>query len=203
LPAYAGVIGGDYTGAINSPSKNIGALQNKGFEFTLNTINIDRGGLKWETGLVYTLYRNKVLELTTDNAVVDGSIGASLITRTQVDNPAGMFYGYVIEGMFNTEDDFYRKDEAGNFVLDGNGNRVLVALPVDADTISVSRVWVGDYQFRDMNGDSVINESDRTFIGNPNPKFTFGFNTRLSWKNFDLSVNLYGTVGNKSITGPG
>jgi TonB-linked SusC/RagA family outer membrane protein len=197
LPAYAGVIGGDYTGAINAPYKNVGALQNKGFEFTLNTVNIDRGGWQWQTGLVFTLYRNKILELSTENAVIDGMIGASIITRTQVDNPVGMFYGYVIEDMFNKEDDFYRKDAAGNFVLDGEGNRILVALPEEASNISVSRVWVGDYKFRDINNDSVINESDRTFIGDPNPKFTFGFNSRLSWKDFDLSVNLYGTYGNK------
>jgi hypothetical protein len=82
-------------------------------------------------------------------------------------------------------------------VLDTVGNRVLVALPENADSIAVSRVWVGDYKFRDINGDSVINESDRTFIGDPNPKFTFGFNTRLSYKNFDLSINVYGTYGNK------
>jgi TonB-linked SusC/RagA family outer membrane protein len=197
LPAYAGVVGGDYTGAINAPYKNVGALQNKGFEFTLNTINIDKGGLQWQTGLVFTLYRNKILKLSTENAVIDGIMGTSIITRTQVDKPVGLFYGYVIEGMFNREDDFYRKDASGNFVLDDEGNRILVALPEDADAIGVSRVWVGDYKFRDVDGDSVINESDRAFIGDPNPKFTFGFNSRLSWKNFDLSVNLYGTYGNK------
>jgi TonB-linked SusC/RagA family outer membrane protein len=197
LPAYAGVVGGDYSGAIEPPYVNIGALENKGFEFTLNTVNIDRGGFQWQTGYVFTLYRNKVLELTTDNAVVDGLMGATLITRTQVDNPVGLFYGYIVDGMFDTEDDFYRKDAAGNFVLDDKGNKVLVALPEDASTIGVSRVWVGDYKFRDINGDSVINESDRTFIGNPNPNFTFGFNSRLSYKNFDLSLNLIGVYGNK------
>jgi hypothetical protein len=147
--------------------------------------------------LIFTLYRNKILKLTTDNAIIDGMMGTNVITRTQVDNPAGMFYGYVIEGMFNTENDFYRKDAAGNVIMDDQGNPVLVALPVDASALSLSRAWVGDYKFRDVNGDSVINESDRTFIGDPNPKFTYGFNTRLSWKNFDLSVNLYGTYGNK------
>ena len=197
LPAYAGVWGGDYTGAIEPPYVNIGALENKGFEFTLNTVNIERGGLQWQTGLVFTLYRNKVLELTTDNAVVDGIMGTSLITRTQVDNPAGLFYGYVVEGMFNTEEDFYRQDASGNFVLDNLGNKVLVALPEDASSIGVSRVWVGDYKFKDVNEDSVIDENDRTFIGNPNPDFSFGFNSRLSYKNFDLSVNITGTYGNK------
>lgn len=197
LPAYAGVVGGDYTGAIEPPYVNIGAMENKGIEFTLNTVNVERGGFQWQTGLVFTLYRNKVLELTTDNAVVDGMMGTSLITRSQVGNPVGMFYGYVVEGMFNTEEDFYRKDASGNFVLDDFGNKVLVALPVDASSVSVSRVWVGDYKFKDVNQDSVIDENDRAFIGDPNPGFSFGFNTRLSYKNFDLSVNLTGTYGNK------
>ncbi len=197
LPAYAGGEGGDYTGAIDPPYVNIGAMENKGIEFTLNTVNIERGGFQWQTGLVFTLNRNKVLELTTDNAVVDGTMGTSLITRTQVDKPVGLFYGYVVEGMFNSEEDFYRKDASGNFVLDDFGNKVLVALPVDASSVSVSRVWVGDYKFKDINQDSVIDENDRAFIGDPNPDFSFGINSRLSYKNFDLSVNLTGTYGNK------
>lgn len=196
LPAYAGTIGGDYSGAIESPYVNIGALENRGFEFTLNTTNINRNDFTWKTGIVFSTNKNKVKKLTTENAVIDGMVGTDLMTRTQVGNPIGMFYGYVVDGMFNTEDDFYRKDESGNFILDGSGNKIMVALPVDADTISVNRAWVGDFRFRDINGDSVITEMDRTFIGNPNPKFTMGFNTNLNYKNFDLSVNLFCSFGN-------
>jgi TonB-linked SusC/RagA family outer membrane protein len=197
LPTYAGSAGGDYTGAIEAPVVNIGALENKGFEFTLNTVNIDRGGFTWTTGLVFSLNRNEVLKLTSDSTVINKLVGSTILTRTKVGEPVGLFYGYIIDGMFNTEDDFYMKDENGNYILDDEGNRVIAALPVDAREIDPTQVWVGDYIFRDINGDTVITEADRTYIGNPNPKFTFGFNTGINYKNFDLSVYFNGVYGNK------
>jgi TonB-linked SusC/RagA family outer membrane protein len=197
LPTYAGTAGGDYTGAIEPPVVNIGAMENKGFEFTLNTINIDRGGFRWTTGLVFSLNRNEVKKMTTDSTVINKLVGSTILTRTRIGDPVGMFYGYIIDGMFNTADDFYMKDDAGNYVLDNEGNRILIALPVDAQAVNPTQVWVGDYIFRDVNGDTVITEADRTYIGNPNPKFTFGFNTGLTYKNFDLSVYLNGVYGNK------
>jgi TonB-linked SusC/RagA family outer membrane protein len=197
LPTYAGSAGGDYTGAIEAPIVNIGALENKGFEFTLNTVNVDRGGFTWTTGLVFSLNRNEVLKMTSDSTVINKLVGSTILTRTKVGEPVGLFYGYIIDGMFNTADDFYMKDENGNYILDDEGNHVLVALPVDAQEIDPTQVWVGDYIFRDVNGDTVITEADRTYIGNPNPKFTFGFNTGVTYKNFDLSVYFNGVYGNK------
>ncbi len=197
LPTYAGSAGGDYTGAIEAPIVNIGALENKGFEFTLNTVNVDRGGFTWTTGLVFSLNRNEVLKMTTDSTVINKLVKSTILTRTKIGEPVGLFYGYIIDGMFNTADDFYMRDENGNYILDDEGNHVLVALPVDAQKIDPTQVWVGDYIFRDVNGDTVITEADRTYIGNPNPKFTFGFNTGVTYKNFDLSVYFNGVYGNK------
>ncbi len=57
-------------------------------------------------------------------------------------------------------------------------------------TIAKNSVWIGDYMFEDINGDGVINEEDRTYIGNPEPDFTFGFGNTFSYKGFDLSVYL-------------
>jgi TonB-linked SusC/RagA family outer membrane protein len=197
LPTYAGTVGGDYTGAIEPPVVNVGAIENKGFEFTLNTVNVSSGGFTWTTGLVFSLNRNEVKEMTTDSTIIDRLNGTTIITRTRVGEPVGLFYGYIIDGMYNNADDFYMKDESGNYVLNDEGNRVLVALPVDAQEVDPTQVWVGDYIFRDVNGDTVITEADRTYIGNPNPKFTFGFNTGITYKNFDLSVYLNGVYGNK------
>jgi TonB-linked SusC/RagA family outer membrane protein len=197
LPTYAGTAGGDYTGAIEPPVVNIGAIENKGFEFTLNTVNIDRGGFRWTTGLVFSLNRNEVKKMTSDSTVINKLVDGTILTRTRTGDPVGLFYGYIIDGMFNTADDFYMKDETGNYILDDEGDRVLVALPVDAQEVNPTQVWVGDYIFRDINGDTVITEADRTYIGNPNPKFTFGFNTGITYKNFDLTVYLNGVYGNK------
>ena len=86
----------------------------------------------------------------------------------------------------------------GNFLLDETGNRIQVAIPKD-QTIGKSGIWVGDYIYEDRDNNGVIDEKDRTFLGNPAPKFTFGFNNYLSYKGFDLNIFLNGSVGNKAI----
>ena len=66
-------------------------------------------------------------------------------------------------------------------------------------SISKNSIWIGDYIFEDVNKDGVINEQDRTYIGNPEPDFTFGFGNSFSYKGFDLSINLTGSVGNEVV----
>ena len=114
-----------------------------------------------------------------------------------VGEPVAQFYGYNIIGMFNTESDFYKKDKNGDFLLDANGNRQFVAIPENKDINEDTGIWYGDYIFEDINDDGVIDEQDRTFLGNPEPKFTFGINNTIHWKGFDLNLFLTGSVGNK------
>ena len=89
---------------------------------------------------------------------------------------------------------------AGNFLLDEAGDRIAVARPApnngDMYPIAPNSVWVGDYIFEDVNGDGKITEQDRKIIGNPNPDFTFGLNNTLTYKDFELSFFLTGSVGN-------
>jgi TonB-linked SusC/RagA family outer membrane protein len=186
LPSYAGTAG---QGAISSPWVNIGAIENKGLEFTLNTVNIDNRSFYWRSGLVFSTNRNRVTRLYTENSIVDKTVGTTIITRTIVDQPVGQFYGYDIIGMFEKEEDFYTTDESGN--------RVLVALPQDGQEIAPNGIWVGDFRFRDVNEDGVITEADRTFIGSPHPKFELGFNNNFSYMNLDLAFNITGVFGNK------
>ena len=70
---------------------------------------------------------------------------------------------------------------------------------VKSQSIGKSGIWVGDYIYEDRNNDGVIDEKDRTFLGNPAPKFTFGFNNYIAYKGFDLNIFLNGSVGNKAI----
>lgn len=198
LPAY--IIDSENVG-MTAPWVNVGGMENKGVEFTLNTTNIDTRDFTWRSGITVSINRNKITKLYSDDAEIYGKFGDGVYTKSAVGEPVGQFFGYNVIGMFTKEDDFYQKTSSGEFVLDEYGERVPVARPADSNgnmyPISENSVWVGDYIFEDVNKDGVINEKDRKYIGNPNPKFTFGFNNVLTWKDFTLSFFINGSVGNK------
>ena len=85
------------------------------------------------------------------------------------------------------------------YPIDAAGNKVPTPRPADGNgnmyPIAPNSIWVGDYIFEDMNGDGKIDNNDRTFIGDPNPDFTFGLNNTITWKNFDFSFFINGSVG--------
>ncbi|MCC8188594.1 MAG: TonB-dependent receptor [Bacteroides sp.] len=184
------------SGVIGAPWVNAGAMVNKGVELTLNTVNIDRRDFFWKTGLTFSLNRNKVTRLYTETAGISGIIGNETFTYTEVGQPVGQFYGYKVVGMFMEEEDFYLKDSKGNYQLDENGNKKFVAIPKDT-RIEDTGIWVGDFQFEDVNKDGVIDEKDRVYLGNPEPKFSYGINNYFSYKNFDLNIFINGVYGNK------
>lgn len=192
LPSYV-------TGIINSPWVNAGAMENKGAEFTLNTVNISKKDFTWRTGITISFNKNKITKLYTETAGLSGTIdGAQTLTYSTVGQPVGQYYGYKVIGMFKEESDFYQRDADGNFLLDKNGNRLPVALP-ENQHIAKDEVWVGDYIFEDLNGDGVIDEQDRTYLGNPEPKFSYGFNNTFTYKGFDINIFINGVYGNKLV----
>lgn len=196
LPSY--VINNDYMG-MSAPWVNTGSIQNKGIEFTLNTVNLNKHDWQWRTGATLSINRNKLTGLNSENSTISGTIGTNTYTLSSVGGAVGRFYGYKVIGMFKNESDFYQKNNRGEFLLDAAGNRVPVARPVDSQgnllPIAQNKIWVGDYIFEDINGDGKITEADRTYIGNPNPDFTFGLNNVITWKNFELSIFINGSVG--------
>ena len=188
LPSYLGSAG---AGSASNPWANVGSLENKGIELTLNTVNIDKKGFQWRSNFVFSLNRNKVLELDTESASIEKtySVGSenSVVTRTVVGQPIGQFWGYKVIGRFDKAEDFYYKDKEGNVKP--------VALPAGS-SIEEGKTWIGDYIFADLNNDGVIDNNDCTFIGNPEPKFTYGIGNTFSWKGFDLTIFLSGSYGN-------
>ena len=196
LPSY--VINNDWMG-MSAPWVNSGAIKNTGVEFTLNTVNISRKDLTWRTGATLSINRNELTALNSEGSAISGTIGTNTYTLSEIGGPVGRFYGYKVIGMFKQESDFYQKNSLGEYLLDASGNRVPVARPVDTNgalqPIAQNSVWVGDYIFEDINGDGKITEADRTFIGDPNPDFTFGLNNTITWKDFELSFFLNGSVG--------
>ncbi len=172
----------DWTVAyIQPPAVNIGSLENKGLEFTLNTVNIDRSIL-WRSGITLSINRNKITNLVTSGSIIDESIGVETISRTIVGEPAGQLFGYQTDGLFE------------NAEAIRNGVHTAGAdIGIDPET----SVWVGDIRFVNVDGNDSISEGDRVFIGNPQPKFSFGLNNSITYKNFDITLYLNGTYGNK------
>ena len=147
---------------------NIGKVENKGFEFTLNSHNTT-GALKWETDFNLSFNRNKVLDLGNKTQILAGDANSNI---TLVGKPLGMFYGYDFLGIFQTQAE------------------------VDNSPKQAGQV-VGTVKYRDVNGDGKIDANDRTAIGSPYPDFTWGLTNRLSFKGFDLSVLINGMQGLK------
>lgn len=194
LPAFLGSGGGSNYGTAANPWGNVGSLRNTGIEFTINSININKKNFQWSSNFVFSLNRNKVLSLDTETGTLPQTfqVGSetATVTNTVVGQPMAQFWGYKVIGRFDKPEDFYYKDAQGNVKQ--------VALPTGC-SIGKSGSWLGDYRFADLNGDGVIDNNDQTFIGNPEPKFTFGFGNTLSWKGWDFSFQFAGSYGNKVL----
>lgn len=150
---------------------NAGKVSNKGIEMTLHTVNL-KGELGWETNLTATYNKNKIKDLNSDVPYYTNQYNNSYVTMLAEGYPINVFYGYVTDGVFQ------------------NDAEVLAhAIQPGAEA--------GDIRFRDLNNDGVINDSDRTVIGNPNPAWLFSMNNSLSYKGFELSLYLQGVAGNK------
>lgn len=197
LPSY--IINNDYMG-MTSPWVNAGEMENKGIEFTLNTVNLMTKDWRWQTGLTLSMNRNKLTRTNSEQSALFGTIGSNTYTMSEIGGTVGRFYGYNVIGMFTDENSFYQRNQLGEFLLDQDGNRLPVARPVNSEgsmyDIAKGSIWVGDYIFEDVNKDGKITEADRKYIGNPNPDFTFGLNNVITWKDFELSFFINGSVGN-------
>ncbi|GAA4438711.1 TonB-dependent receptor [Pontibacter saemangeumensis] len=182
LPWYMGTNG---NGSIAPPTVNIGSLQNKGWSFTLNTINIDNTAFRWSSNFNLSHFKTEVMSLTTETSQIDRINWwmNNWTQRTVVGQSPWLFYGYIEEGIFGSLEEI----ENSALPADNNG----VEFPVAENSI-----WVGDVKYRDINEDGIISGEDQTFIGNPWPKYYAGFTNDFSYKGFDLSILITSTIGN-------
>lgn len=186
LPGITGTLG---TNGASAPWGNVGSMSNKGVELSINTVNITRNDFEWRSNFVFTMNRNKVIKLNAEQSYINTTyqVGGTdyVVTRTEEGRSVGEFWGYKIIGRINSASDIY----------DSNGN-IKIALP-EGVNVAENGVWIGDYIYEDYNGDGVITEEDRQYLGSPLPKFTGGFGNTFTWKNFDLNVYLTFSYGNK------
>ena len=161
------------------PSINAGKIQNKGFEVTLSTKNIIKNDFKWSSDAVFSYNKNNVESINSDTPIITASGGFnSAIGLIKAGYPVNVFYGYITDGIFQNQ------AEVDSHAVQMPGSN------------SATSTAPGDIRFKDLNNDGVINDKDRTVIGNPNPKFTFSLNNTFSYKNFDLTIFLQGSYGN-------
>lgn len=187
LPAYMGTHGNG-SSALAAPKGNYGTIENKGLEITLDTHPINHTNFGWDSNFQISFNRNKLVSLdgTANAQLVGYGQWSDLVSVTEVGESLYNFYGYVVEGVYQDLNDIQNSPKAEKYPSDGVFNRN-------------TTVWVGDLKFKDINNDGVINEKDKTNIGSPLPKFTFGWTNSFRYKNIDLSVFINGSYGNKVL----
>ena len=145
-----------------STIRNVGQIQNKGLEVSLQARIIDKA-FKWDLNGNIAFNRSKVVKLNGGQDILGGSVGVTLISDAanllREGQPMSVFYGYLEDGYTD----------------------------------------LGRVKYKDLNGDNVINQLDKTIIGNPNPDFIYGLNTSMSYKGLELTAFIQGTQGNNLV----
>ncbi|HEY9363623.1 MAG TPA: TonB-dependent receptor [Chitinophagaceae bacterium] len=148
---------------------NIGSIKNNGFEFSANWNQKFSRDFNVTVSGNLTTYKNRVLELARKGfEIADG------LSLTSVGNPIGYFYGYVVEGIYQSYVDKLKSPVNTQFAY-----------------------GPGDLKYKDINGDGKITPDDRTMIGNPTPDFTYGGSINFTFKGFDLGIDVGGVYGNE------
>lgn len=171
--------------------KNAGATINKGVEVQLNLVPVKTKDFTWNFNLNNSWNRNEIKGLTAgiDTQLTNSGWSPSGLEdyAAIVGQQVGAMYGFVTDGFYTTDDFLPAADPTRyEFVLKQG---------VVRNNVYPSSVTPGALKLKDLNGDSVITNADRTVIGNPNPKFTGGLNQQFTYKNFDLSIFINWSVG--------
>lgn len=159
-----------------SVTDNLGSMENKGFEITLNTVNLTSENVFWSTDFNFSLNRNKVLALPDGEPLFGAGGEGHPQSQARVGRPIGEFIGYDVDGIWQNEEQI-----ANNPSAEGD-------IP-------------GNLRYRDVNGDGEINPGqpevggDFTVIGNPHPKFSFGITNNVRLGNFDVRATITGRYG--------
>lgn len=154
---------------------NIGSIRTQGVELELKTENLV-GKLKWTTKFSAAYSTNKVTSLGDNSAIYIGRDNNTQII--EVGHPVGEYYLYIADGVYMNQEDLAR-------------------YPTESTST------VGSVRYRDVNGDGVINEQDRTYCGKPQPNWTFGMTNTFRWKNWDASFVITAQAGGKIWQGLG
>lgn len=185
LPSYMGTQG-NVSSKLQAPKGNYGSIENKGLEITLDAHPVQLKNFSWDSNFQISFNKNKLLSLSdTENATLVGyGQFGDVVCVSEIGKPLYNFYGYKVEGVYKDLDDIQNSAKPAKYPSDGVFSRG-------------NTVWVGDIKYKDVDENGIIDERDRTDIGSPLPKFTFGWTNTFRYKNLDLSIFLNGSYGNK------
>jgi TonB-linked SusC/RagA family outer membrane protein len=169
----------------SSQLENLGSIENKGFEAAINAKIINRKDFGWTVSANISTNTNKILSLGGAQEQWVQTIGTEPVNYQpfvqRVNQPIGIIVGWKEDGIFQNETEV-------------NNSKFFAGQPA-----AVIKREVGEIRYKDINGDGVIDNNDRTVIGNVNPKFYYGFTTGFNYKNFDMSVFFQGVQGGNII----
>ena len=177
--------------------QNSGKTQNKGLEFTLGAIVVGNENFTWKTDFNVAANKNMIKSLgsltqsgTDYYLVPSGWVNNLFDFKVQINQPVGMFYGYVTEGRYEISD--------FDFNAANNTYKLKAGIPTSTSVALGNRAaQPGDLKLKDLNGDGIIDVKDQTDLGNAQPKFYGGFNQTFKYRNFDMSLFFNFSVGNK------
>ncbi|MDR2918752.1 MAG: TonB-dependent receptor [Tannerella sp.] len=155
---------------------NIGRIDNQGFEFLVNTVNIDTKNFTWQSALSFSTMKNKVKDLGDIDEIIIGA-GYTHVTQVAIQKPGlplNSYYGWEIDGIWQIGDDFSKFTEDYR---------------------------PGDLKYVDQNGDGVIDDKDRVVLGNSFPDFQWSFSNTFTYKNIDLFIFFEGVQGIDMLNG--
>ncbi|WP_299665019.1 TonB-dependent receptor [uncultured Polaribacter sp.] len=190
--------------------KNLGSLANTGFEFLVNTTNIQRKDFSWKSSFNITFNKNEVLDIGTADQIFIESIGSNQIGDDyiiKVGEPLGSVFGLETDGVYNYSDfvefDGLTNTEAATKIRTDAAVQgvpyfdVFYTLKPGITKVNSANYRPGMAKFKDQNGDGVVNTEDRTIIGRTVPRHFGGFTNNLKYKNFDLSILMSWSYGNE------
>lgn len=185
FPSYMGTQG-NVSSKLQAPKGNYGSIENKGLEISLDAHPVQLKNFSWDSNFQISFNKNKLLSLSdTENATLVGyGQFGDVVCVSEIGKPLYNFYGYKVEGVYKDLDDIQNSAKPAKYPSDGVFSRG-------------NTVWVGDIKYKDVDENGIIDERDRTDLGSPLPKFTFGWTNTFRYKNLDLSIFLNGSYGNK------
>lgn len=164
---------------------NLGNIKNNGFEFELTTHNINKGLFKWSTTFNFSYNQNEVKSLGIDDTPIYSGFDKSNFSNVlEVGRPINTFYMYEAIGVWMNQ------KEIDDFSAAHGGKAV---------TFSGKQIKPGDIRYRDVDGSGDFTTDDKTYLGSPTPKCTYGMTNTFSYKDFDLSILLTAQTGGKIL----